>query len=88
MDILKKHKTRTLLLALCATAILAVSCQTARNGSQRSAKYSKQRTRYKSHWNSSSSQSTTYYIKKHNTPRRASEVPVKPKPKNKKKNKY
>ena len=49
------------LVLLCFSA-----CQTSRN-TQRSTKYTKVKTRYQPHWNSTTSQSTTYYIKKHST---------------------
>jgi len=50
------------LVLLCFSA-----CQTSRNQTKRSTKYTRVKTRYQPHWNSTTSQSTTYYIKKHST---------------------
>lgn len=50
------------LVLLCFSA-----CQTSRNYNQSSTRYTKVKTRYQPHWNSTTSQSTTYYIKKHST---------------------
>lgn len=41
------------------------ACQTTRNQTHRATRYQKVRTRHTPKWNATTSQSTTYYIKKH-----------------------
>lgn len=65
---MKNKCLKYIAFSFCVLALLCFSsCQTTRNNPQRSEKYSKVNTRYQPHWNSTTSQSTTYYIRKHNT---------------------
>lgn len=43
------------------------SCQSTKNTAHRSTRYNKVRTKHQPHWNATTSQSTTYYIKKNST---------------------
>ena len=64
----KKKYWKFVVFLFCAVMTLAFgSCQSSRNQVHKSTKYQKTRTRYNPKWNSSSSQSSTYYIKKHST---------------------
>lgn len=64
----KKKYFRYIVLLLCvALTGLFVSCQTSKNQTHKSSKYQKTRTRHTPKWNSTTSQNTTYYIKKHST---------------------
>ena len=64
----KKKYIRYIVLLFCvALAVTFVSCQTSKNQTHKSGKYQKVRTRHTPHWNSSTTQSTTYYIKKNST---------------------
>ena len=52
----------------CSVGILLFgSCQTTRNQTHKSKKYHTLRTRHTPHWNATTSQNTTYYIKKNST---------------------
>lgn len=45
------------------------SCSTSQGSSKSKVEYSKKRTRHQPKWNSTTSQTTTYHIRKHNTRR-------------------
>jgi hypothetical protein len=64
----KNKYFRYIVLLFCVTlAVTFVSCQSSRNQTHRSSKYHKVRTKHQPHWNATTSQSTTYYIKKNST---------------------
>ncbi len=67
-------------LFLCVTALTVPSCNSSKGSTHRPTRYSKNRTKYNPHWNSTTSQHTTYYIKKHYR----KQAPSKPKTQNKK----
>ncbi len=55
---------------LCAVFLASfVSCGTVQRQSKPAAQYSKKRTRYQPNWNHTTSQNTTYHIRRHNTRR-------------------
>lgn len=60
-----------LLLTACALFLVSFSsCSTARSNTKYKAAYSKKRTRHQPKWNATTSQTTTYYIKKNNARKR------------------
>lgn len=66
--ITKKRYYRFIVLLFCAVIALAFgSCQSSKNTAYKPAKYQKVRTRHQPHWNATTSQSTTYYIKKNSS---------------------
>ncbi|MCR4965083.1 MAG: hypothetical protein K6A41_05435 [Bacteroidales bacterium] len=73
----------TVLLGLFLISICAPSCTTSQYGNKKAARYSRQKTR-QARWNSTTSRTTTYYIKKHSTKQRHSPKPkAQPQPKKK-----
>ena len=53
---------------ICFVGVLfSASCQTSRNQTHKSSRYQTSRTRHTPNWNASTSQRTTYYIKKNST---------------------
>ena len=66
--ITKKRYWKFVVFLFCATLMLALgSCQSSHNTVHKASKYQKTRTRHTPKWNATTSQSTTYYIKKHST---------------------
>ncbi len=61
----KSRVHHLMLMLLCATvlAFIAPSCSTSKSNTKKKTSYSKQRTR-QPRWNATTSQTTTYYIKK------------------------
>ena len=52
----------------CSVLLLVLgSCETSRTQTHSATQYQRVRTRHQPHWNATTSQSTTYYIKKHST---------------------
>ncbi|MBO7491807.1 MAG: hypothetical protein J6T59_05140 [Bacteroidales bacterium] len=64
-----------IILGLFLISISAPSCTTTQRGTKKAVKYSRQRTK-QAHWNTTTSRTTTYYIKKHSTKNR--KAPKKP----------
>lgn len=65
---MKNKCLKYIVFLFCASVLLSLSsCQSSRNQTHKSTKYSKVRTRHQPHWNATTSQNTTYYIKKHST---------------------
>lgn len=60
----------TVLLCTLAIGLAAASCGTSKTSTYRNSSYSKQRTRHQPRWNATTSQTTTYYIRKHSTRKR------------------
>lgn len=54
-----------ILIVICAVTLFGASCKSTSKTPHGAKRYSKQRTRYTHNWNASTSQRTTYYIKKH-----------------------
>lgn len=67
MDSKKKYFRYIVLLFCVALTVLFVSCQTSKNQTHKPNNYHKVRTKHQPHWNATTSQSTTYYIKKNST---------------------
>ena len=64
----KKRYLRGFLFVFCAIVLLSLNaCQSSRNQIHAPSKYKKVRTRHTPKWNATTSQSTTYYIKKNAT---------------------
>ncbi len=62
---------------ICITVFICVaclglfsSCSSSRNNTKTTAAYSKKKTRYQPNWNHTTSQTTTYHIRKHSTRKR------------------
>ena len=55
---------------LCVVFLASFSsCSTSQDSSKSKVEYSKKRTRHQPKWNATTSQTTTYHIRKHNTRR-------------------
>jgi len=65
--ITKKYRKLVVFLFCAALMLVFGSCQSSRNQVHRSSNYQKVHVRYQPHWNATTSQSTTYYIKKNST---------------------
>ena len=65
--ITKKYWKFVVFLFVAALTLTFCSCQSSQNTVHKASKYQKTRTRHTPKWNSTTSQSTTYYIKKHST---------------------
>ena len=66
--ITKKKYWKYVVFLFCALLTLTfVSCQSSRNQVHKSSRYQKVRTRHTPKWNATTSQTTTYYIKKNST---------------------
>lgn len=66
--IAKKKYLKFVVFLFCAAMMLMFgSCQSSQNTVHKASKYQKTRTRHTPKWNSTTSQSTTYYIKKNST---------------------
>lgn len=66
--ITKRRYYRFIVLLFCAVIVLVFgSCQSSKKTAYKPAKYQRVRTKHQPHWNATTSQSTTYYIKKHST---------------------
>ena len=63
----KKYWKPVVFLFCVALTLTLGSCQSSRNQVHKSSSYQKVRTRHQPHWNATTSQSTTYYIKKNST---------------------
>jgi ABC-type oligopeptide transport system substrate-binding subunit len=64
----KKNFFHIIVIFLCVVCLCALSsCGSSRNNTKSTVSYSKKRTRHQPNWNHTTSQTTTYYIKKHNT---------------------
>lgn len=59
-----------ILLCVFAIGFAATSCSTSKRSTYRTSSYSKKRTRHQPRWNATTSQTTTYYIRKHSTRKR------------------
>jgi hypothetical protein len=67
MNAKKKYLRYIVLLFCVALMVTFVSCQSSKNQVHKPSKYQKVRTKHQPHWNATTSQSTTYYIKKNST---------------------
>lgn len=63
----KKYYKFIVFLFFAVVVILFGSCQSTSNTTHKPSKYQKVRTRHQPHWNATTSQSTTYYIKKNSS---------------------
>ena len=64
----KRKYIRYIVLLFCTVLMFALaSCQSSHNTPHHSSKYQKVRTKHQPNWNATTSQSTTYYIKKNST---------------------
>lgn len=62
----KRNHIRYIVFLFCSVMLIAFcSCKTSNRASHSSARYQKVRTRHQPHWNATTSQTTTYHIKKH-----------------------
>ena len=65
---MKKRLQKYIFIVFCVVGVLClVSCQTSRSQTHGKTKYQRVRTRHTPKWNSTTSQSTTYYIRKNST---------------------
>jgi len=66
--ITNKKYWKFVVFLFCAVLIFTFgACQSSRNQVHKPSKYQKTRTRHTPKWNATTSQSTTYYIKKNST---------------------
>lgn len=64
----KRKYIRYFVLLFCTVLTFSlVSCKSSSTTSHKPSKYNKVRTKHQPHWNATTSQNTTYYIKKHST---------------------
>lgn len=64
----KRRYWKYVVFLFCAVLMFGMgACQTAKNQPRKSSKYQRVRTRHTPKWNATTSQTTTYYIKKHST---------------------
>ena len=67
MNIDKKY-IKYILLTFCTVLMFGLGgCQSSKSTTHSSSKYHRVRTKHQPHWNATTSQSTTYYIKKNST---------------------
>lgn len=65
---IKKTFSNIILVFVCAILMASLSsCSTSKKETKSTATYQKKRTRHQPNWNHTTSQTTTYYIRKHNT---------------------
>lgn len=67
----KKSSFFYIIITILCVVFLASfsSCSTTQGSSKSKTEYSKKRTRHQPKWNATTSQTTTYHIRKHNTRR-------------------
>lgn len=66
-DMRKRGLKYIAFLLLSILTVTFVSCQSSRNQVHKPSRYQKTRTRHTPKWNATTSQRTTYYIKKNST---------------------
>ncbi len=64
----KRFLLHIIIVLFCvAFALSFTSCSTSKSGTKSPSSYSKKRTRHQPNWNATTSQTTTYHIRKHNS---------------------
>ena len=64
----KRNYLRYIVLLFCTVLMFVLgACQSSKKTTHTASKYHRTRTKHQPHWNATTSQSTTYYIKKHST---------------------
>lgn len=64
----KRKYLRYIVLLFCSVLMFTLgACQSSKKTTHNPSKYQRVRTKHQPHWNATTSQSTTYYIKKNST---------------------